>query len=88
MISEAALAGEDWFPLRGLLPHLSDDEASYVVHAVGLAEWHWATRHCPRCGDRLRPSQSGHVLHCDGCEFPTFWTAAPAQTPLITAWAV
>lgn len=83
VISEAALAGEDWFPLRGLLPHLSDDEASYVVHAVGLAEWHWATRHCPRCGDRLRPSQSGHVLHCDGCGKDQFPRTDPAVIMLI-----
>ena len=25
-----------------------------VLHAIGIAEWHWATRHCPRCGGAAR----------------------------------
>lgn len=65
---EAAQAAKDeWLPLRGLLPHLADDavaSAPLVFHALGLAEWLWATRYCPRCGEPLAPQASGHELEC------------------------
>jgi NAD+ diphosphatase len=58
---------EGWFPLRGLLPHLADQEltaAPMVFHALGLAEWLWVTRFCPRCGEPLSPRAAGHELAC------------------------
>jgi NAD+ diphosphatase len=68
---EAAQAAKDeWFPLRGLLPRLaaSDpdgiDGAPLVFHALGLAEWLWVTRFCPRCGGPLTPRAAGHELVC------------------------
>jgi len=65
---EAAQAAKDeWFPLRGLLPHLADQElagAPLVFHALGLAEWLWVTRFCPRCGEPLAPRAAGHELAC------------------------
>ena len=65
---EAAQAAKDeWFPLRGLLPHLADQElagAPLVFHALGLAEWLWVTRFCPRCGEPLSPRAAGHELAC------------------------
>jgi len=65
----------EWFPLRGLLPHLADDtlaSAPLVFHALGLAEWLWVTRYCPRCGEPLKPRASGHELACpnDHVQFP------------------
>jgi NAD+ diphosphatase len=57
----------EWFPLRGLLPTLADDtlaSAPLVFHALGLAEWLWVTRYCPRCGEPLAPRASGHELAC------------------------
>ena len=70
----ARAAGEEWLPLRALLPALSstvggDDregapEAPLVLHAIGLAEWLFVTRHCPRCGERLAPRKAGHELAC------------------------
>ena len=65
-VSRAAEPGE-WTPLRGLLPHLADDAragAPLVFHALGLAEWLFVTRYCPRCGESLRPDKSGHELSC------------------------
>ncbi|MGB0101105.1 MAG: NAD(+) diphosphatase [Nocardioides sp.] len=65
-VSKAARPGE-WSPLRGLLPHLADDSlasAPLVFHALGLAEWLFGTRFCPRCGEPLRPTKSGHELVC------------------------
>jgi NAD+ diphosphatase len=73
VIASTELAGDDWVPLRGAMAALDEESGALVVHAVGIAEWLWATRHCPRCGGTLAPTQLGHVLHCDDCgrdEFP------------------
>ena len=63
----AAEARSEWTPLRGLLPHLADDalaSAPLVFHALGLAEWLFVTRFCPRCGEPLEPRAAGHELAC------------------------
>jgi len=87
-------AGEDWLPLRGLLPALAagdgEDggggagEATLVLHALGMAEWLHATRFCPRCGAPLTPRQAGHQLICsDGhLQFPR---TDPAVIMLVTS---
>jgi len=57
----------EWTPLRGVLPYLADDAVAHaplVFHALGLAEWLFVTRFCPRCGRPLEPRQSGHELAC------------------------
>jgi NAD+ diphosphatase len=76
----------EWYPLRGLLPGLVDDpdSAPLVLHALGLAEWHWATRFCPRCGGRLEPAAAGHELHCTSCGKPQFPRTDPAVIMLVT----
>ena len=84
VIASADLAEDGWFPLRGWLPFLTSEEASYVVHAAGLAEWQWATRHCPRCGGVLAPQQGGHVLCCTECGRDQFPRTDPAVIMLIT----
>jgi NAD+ diphosphatase len=79
---------EAWLPLRGLLPFLSGDgaaDAPLVFHALGLAEWHWATRFCPRCGGRLHPRAAGHELVCEACGKPQFPRSDPAVIMLVTA---
>lgn len=84
----ARAEGETWLPLRGLLPYLSGDDATQaplVFHALGLAEWHWAHRHCPRCGGRLAPRAAGHELVCEECRKPQFPRSDPAVIMLITA---
>ena len=73
--AEVAKADGDWAPLRGLLPFLADDAlagAPLVFHALGLAEWLWVTRFCPRCGEPLHPRSSAHELTCDNghTQFP------------------
>lgn len=55
---------ETWTGLRGIVAHVDEKEAALVVHAVGIAEWLYVTRHCPRCGEPLAPAQLGHVLRC------------------------
>ncbi len=70
--------------LRGLVTELDEDEAALVVHAVALAEWHRAHRHCPRCGGRLAPTAAGHLLHCDACGRDQFPRTDPAVIMLLT----
>ncbi|KRB75002.1 NADH pyrophosphatase [Nocardioides sp. Root190] len=77
-----------WLPLRGLLAFLSGDavaQAPLVFHALGLAEWHWAHRHCPRCGGVLVPRAAGHEQVCQSCGKPQFPRSDPAVIMLITA---
>ncbi len=63
----AKAAPGEWAALRGLLPMLANDTvagAPLVLHALGLAEWLFVTRFCPRCGEPLTPRKSGHELTC------------------------
>ena len=89
-ISFAVLGGRElatddsWLGLRGLLGVLGEDEAPYVAHAVGLAEWHRSTGYCPVCGAALEATSSGHVLHCPRCGRDQFPRTDPAVIMLIT----
>ena len=71
---------EEWVPLRALLPVLPDrpDVAPLLFHAMGLAEWHFATRFCPRCGGHLESRAAGHELRCTSCDRPQFPRTDPA----------
>jgi NAD+ diphosphatase len=71
-------AGEDWTGLRGVIRQIDEDEAALVVHAIGIAEWLFATRHCPRCGGHLEPAQLGHLLRCTSCGHEEFPRTDPA----------
>ena len=85
---QAKAEPEQWFPLRGLLPFLAGDAiglAPLVFHALGLAEWHWATRFCPRCGGRLRSRAAGHEMVCEQCGKPQFPRTDPAVIMLIAS---
>ncbi len=83
----AAAQPQEWLPLRGLLP-LLDREATgaapLLLHALGLAEWHWATRFCPRCAGTLFPRAAGHELSCADCGRTQFPRTDPAVIMLIT----
>jgi NAD+ diphosphatase len=90
VVADAALSREgqgEWTPLRGLLPYLADDTvvgAPLVLHALGLAEWLFVTRFCPRCAEPLHPHRSGHELRCDNghTQFPR---TDPAVIMVVTA---
>ncbi|MBC9733329.1 NAD(+) diphosphatase [Nocardioides marmotae] len=85
---EEAKGDASWLPLRGLLPSLSDDNvtvAPLVLHALGLAEWHFATRFCPRCGGRLEATAAGHELVCTQCGKAQFPRTDPAVIMVVTS---
>jgi NAD+ diphosphatase len=85
--SVAAGDREEWVVLRTIVQSLADQDlvdAPLVLHAIGLAEWHWSTRHCPRCGGPLESRQAGHVLHCTNCGKDQFPRSDPAVIMLVT----
>ena len=75
---------EAWTTFRTVGPHLSEKDASLLVHAIALAEWHRAHRHCPRCGGRLSVAAAGHVLTCTDCGRQQFPRTDPAVIMLVT----
>ena len=78
----------EWFGLRGILPHLAGDgvaDAPLVFHAIGLAEWLYATRFCPRCGGSLEPRAAGHELVCTSCGKTQFPRTDPAVIMVVTS---
>ena len=85
----------DWVGLRALLPRLAGadtdtragadlSEAPLVFHAIGMAEWHFATRHCPRCGGRLESRLAGAELVCVDCGKAQFPRTDPAVIMAVT----
>lgn len=84
MADPADVPGErdEWIGLRGafgvLLSERGPDEAPWLFHAVGLAEWLWATRHCPRCGGALEVRHAGHEQACTVCGRRQFPRTDPA----------
>lgn len=90
--AEGASVDAGWYPLRGLLPHLADPSiegalsgAPLVFHALGLAEWLFVTRFCPRCGGPLEVRKAGHELVCSGCGRSQFPRTDPAVIMIVTA---
>lgn len=78
---------EEWVPLRAVLAALAEhdpDQAPLLMHAIGLAEWHHATRFCPRCGGTLLSRAAGHELRCTQCDRAQFPRTDPAVIMAIT----
>jgi NAD+ diphosphatase len=78
---------DEWVPLRGVLGLLAEhaaEQAPLLMHAVGLAEWHHATRFCPRCGGTLVSRAAGHELQCTQCDRRQFPRTDPAVIMAIT----
>ncbi|MCW2847737.1 MAG: nudC [Marmoricola sp.] len=85
--AEAPGDKDEWVVLRSIVQSLADADlvdAPMVLHAIGMAEWHWSTRHCPRCGGDLEPRQAGHVLHCTSCGKDQFPRSDPAVIMVVT----
>jgi NAD+ diphosphatase len=78
---------DEWVPLRsvlGLLAEGDPGQAPLLMHAIGLAEWHHATRFCPRCGGTLDSRAAGHELRCTQCDRAQFPRTDPAVIMAIT----
>ncbi len=77
----------EWIGLRqammGSMAGVFED-SPLVFHAVGLAEWHHAHRHCPRCGAQLEVRAAGHELVCVGCGKAQFPRTDPAVIMTVT----
>ncbi len=88
LTSSARAREEDgWYALRDLLPVLSTqavDQAPLLFHALGIAEWHAATRFCPRDGAPLEARASGHELQCTRCGRRQFPRSDPAVIMTVT----
>lgn len=84
MLLEETCDEEGWAGFRAVGPSLSADDAGLLVHAVALAEWHLAHRHCPRCGGRLDVAQAGHALTCKDCGRQQFPRTDPAVIMAVT----
>ena len=77
----------DWVGIRAVLPFLAEADvadAPLVFHAIGMAEWHWATRFCPRCGGTLESRLAGAELVCTSCGKAQFPRTDPAVIMAIT----
>ena len=71
----------DWVGLRAALLELMagpPGQAPLVLHAIGLAEWHAATRHCSRCGAAVETRAAGHEKSCPECGKTQFPRTDPA----------
>jgi NAD+ diphosphatase len=65
--------GDDWKTLREFGAQADDLDASLVVSAVALEQWHQRHTHCPRCGAETVESLAGWTRTCveDGSQhFP------------------
>lgn len=86
--AELAGTGGDWVGLRDLLTPLADGSltgGALLLHAIGLAEWLFVTRHCPRCGGPLEPRAAGHELVCTRCSRSQFPRTDPAVIMIVAA---
>jgi NAD+ diphosphatase len=72
VLDDAADDGDarDLRTLRQVGADLGDIDASLLTTGLGLANWHRAHTHCPRCGAATRPAQGGWLRRCtaDGSE--------------------
>lgn len=84
---QASEDSEEWVGLRAVVQSLAAEDrvhAPLVLHAVGMAEWHRVTRHCPRCGGTLQVQEAGHVLRCQRCGTAQFPRSDPAVIMIVT----
>jgi len=77
------LAADQWRGLRELGADVDDLDAGLLVQAIGLAQWHDRSRHCPTCGAVTELHDAGWVRRCpaDGCEI--FPRTDPAMIVLV-----
>lgn len=75
--------GTTWLGLREVGASLGDVDASVMVAAVALANWHASHPRCPRCGVATVPSQAGWSRTCPDDESQHFPRSDPAVIVLV-----
>lgn len=77
------LRADQWLSLRDIGAEVDDLDAGLLVQAVGLAQWHDRSRHCPLCGAVTELRDSGWVRNCpvDGTDI--FPRTDPAMIVLV-----
>ncbi|MDT4904883.1 MAG: diphosphatase [Pseudonocardiales bacterium] len=75
--------GDGWKTLREIGGDIGDLEASLVVSAIGLEQWHQRHTHCPRCGSPTVEAQAGWTRICTNDGSQHFPRTDPAVIMLI-----
>ena len=73
-----------WRTLRSVGVLLSDRDAGLFATMLGLANWHAVHTHCPRCGSRTDPDQSGWIRRCPQDESEHYPRTDPAVIMAVT----
>lgn len=73
-----------WRTLREVGVLLSDRDAGLFVTMQGLANWHASHTHCPRCGARTEPDQSGWIRRCTRDDSEHYPRTDPAVIMAVT----
>ena len=90
VVDPAVATGDrsEWLSLRAAFSRLADGTGAggpLLFHAVGLAEWLYAVRFCPRCGGRLEVRKAGHEQVCTSCGKPQFPRTDPAVIMVVAS---
>lgn len=75
--------GENWRTPREIGPVLDELDASLVVSAIGLEQWHQRHGFCPRCGAPTVETQAGWVRTCTNDGSSHFPRTDPAVIMLV-----
>ncbi len=77
------LQADRWVSVREVGAEVDDLAAGLLVQAIGLAQWHDRSRHCPLCGAMTELRDSGWVRTCpvDGSDI--FPRTDPAMIVLV-----
>ncbi len=77
------IKSDQWLGLRELGAEVTDLDAGLLVQAIGLAQWHDRSKHCPLCGSVTELRDAGWVRRCpvDGSEI--FPRTDPAMIVLV-----
>jgi NAD+ diphosphatase len=75
--------GDNWRTLREVGPVIDDLDASLVVGAIGLEQWHQRHGYCPRCGAATVERQAGWTRECTSDGSMHFPRTDPAVIMLV-----
>lgn len=77
------MRADRWLGLRDIGAEVGDLDAGLLVQAVGLAQWHDRSAHCPQCGTMTELRDSGWVRHCPVDRTDIFPRTDPAMIVLV-----